>query len=58
MDIEAKTYGEYLKMYGSMMIDLSKSEDYLNKLREGGKNLSDFEQALRTRIIKAEKEAA
>lgn len=49
---EIQHYHVYLKMYGSMMVDLSTSEDFIDKLINND-NLTEFEQALRKKIRKA-----
>jgi hypothetical protein len=45
-DEKVKHYKAYLYMYGSMMVDLSKSDSYAQILVKGS-SLNPFEQALR-----------
>lgn len=44
-------YRVYMNMYGEMMQDLSRSENYITRLI-GNDGLDEFELALRTRIEK------
>ncbi len=39
-------YATYMRMYYSMMVDLTASEDFIAKLIQGGDDLSQFERAL------------
>ena len=51
MELQRKIqhYREYLKMYGSMIVDLSESEDFIIRLIEKDR-LDDIETVLRERI--------
>ena len=44
-------YRQYLKMYGSIMMDLADSDDYITYLIAGYR-LDDFEKSLRAKIEK------
>lgn len=51
---ELQKYRAGLNMYGSMMMDLSRSDDFLEKLHKN-KDLTEFESAVRRAILRADR---